>query len=117
MSIIHYLTMGHIDEEALAEGKAIAARPMDRERVHALLKRHGEWVEDHFEIGEEEIEEEGDLLTGLWFDPTLNPELVDFALALHEATGCSFADVAHHRMVTVEELRRLNRRSPSTGGD
>lgn len=108
--------MGHIDELALiTRGEAIATRPIDRDRVHALLTRYGDWVEDHFELGGEPIEDDGDLLTGLWYDPALNPELVDFALALHEATGCSFADVAHRRMVTVQELRKSIGVQPARG--
>jgi hypothetical protein len=97
--LIHYLTVGHLDLEALRECAAVATRPLDETIVRRVLA----------EFPDVEAESKDGYVVLPWHG--LGPVGVSEAIALrlHELTGCLIADRRNGRLIEPEALSRKNR--------
>ncbi|MGA2706099.1 MAG: hypothetical protein ABSH35_34095 [Isosphaeraceae bacterium] len=92
--MIHYLTVGHLDPEALRECAAVATRPLDETTVRRVLA----------EFPGVKAERKDGYMVLPWHG--LGPVGVSeaFALRLHELTGCLIADRRNGRLIEPEAL-------------
>ena len=110
--VIHYLTVGHLDPEALRECAAVATRPLDETTVRRVLA----------EFPGIKAERKDGYMVLPWHG--LGPAGLSeaFALRLHELTGCLIADRRNGRLIepealagkkraAVQELSQVNRRT------
>ena len=87
--VIHYLTVGHLDPVALAEGAAVATRPLDESTVRRVLAEFPGFMAEH--------KDGYVVLPWHGLGPVSLTEA--FALRLHELTGCSIADRRNGRLI------------------
>jgi hypothetical protein len=94
--VIHYLTVGHLEPEAIRGCAAVATTPLDETTVRRVLaefpgisaeRKDGYVVLPWHGLGSVDLSEA-------------------FALRLHELTGCSIADRRNGRLIAPEELSR-----------
>ena len=92
--MIHDLTVGHLDPEALRECAAVAVTPLDETAVRRVLAEFPGIKADH---------RDGCLILP-WhgFGPVGVSEA--FALRIHELTGCLIADRRNGRLIEPEAL-------------
>jgi hypothetical protein len=92
--VIHYLTVGHLDPEALRECAAVAIRPLDETTV----RRVGA------EFPGVKAEHKDGYIVLPWHG--LGPKGMSeaFAFRLHELTGCLIADRRNRRFIEREAL-------------
>ncbi len=92
--MIHYLTVGHLDAEALGQCAAVATRPLDETTVRRVLA----------EFPGIKAERKDGYMVLPWHG--LGPVGVSeaFALRLHELTGCLIADRRNGRLIEPEAL-------------
>jgi hypothetical protein len=97
--VIHCLTLGHLDPEALRSGAAVATTPLDETTVRRVLaefpgimaeRKDGYVVLPWHELGPVDAREA-------------------FALRLHELTGCLIADRRSGRLIEPEASSRKKR--------
>jgi hypothetical protein len=97
--VIHYLTLGHLDLEALRGCAAVATTPLDETTVRSVLaefpgimaeRKDGYVVLPWHGLGPVDVSEA-------------------FALRLHELTGCLIADRRNGRLIKPEALSRKKR--------
>jgi hypothetical protein len=107
--MIHRLTMGHLNLDAVARRQAIAERPLDRGVVDRLLAELGGVDERGRPTldGEPVEEKDGTLSCRWWVAGYRNRVAEEFALRLHQETGCVLADVKLCRVVEPAELGRF----------
>jgi hypothetical protein len=92
--VIHDLTVGHLDPEALRECAAVATRPLDETVVRRVLAE--------FPGIKAECKEGYMVLPWHGLGPAGLSEA--FALRLHELTGCLIADRRNGRLIDPEAL-------------
>ena len=97
--VIHYLTVGHLDPEALRECAAVATRPLDETTVRRVLAE--------FPGIKAECKDGYMVLPWHGLGPVGVSEA--FALRLHELTGCLIADRRNGRLIEPEALSGKNR--------
>ena len=96
--VIHYLTVGHLDPEALRECAAVATRPLDETTVRRVLA----------EFPGIKAEREDGYMVLPWHGLGPVGASEAFALRLHELTGCLIADRRNGRLIEPEALSRKN---------
>ena len=102
--MIHRLTIGHLDPDAVRERRVVVTRPLDMEVVTRLLREYGEPDEaGRPNISGRPVEIHDGYLVCPWLMPSPIPGVAEFALELQEQTGCLMADV-HHATVVDREL-------------
>lgn len=110
--MIHNLTIGHLDPNAIEERRAVVLRPLDPERVaqhfEALGRRdeNAGWTLDGMPVEEKD----GYVICRWLVGPRRNLAAEEFALRLQNDTGCLIADREHYRVVAAEELQGLVKR-------
>ena len=97
--MIHYLTVGHLDLEALRGCVAVATRPLDETVVDRVLA----------EFPDLEAECKDGYVVVRWHGLGPVGASEAFALRLHELTGCLIADRRNGRLIEPEALSRKNR--------
>lgn len=105
--MIHNLTIGHLDPNAIEERRAVVLGPLDPEIVHehleALGRRDGNtgWTLDGMPVEEKD----GYVICRWLVGPRRNLAAEELALRLQNDTGCLIADREHCRVVPAEELQ------------
>jgi hypothetical protein len=102
--MIHRLTIGHLDPDAVRERRVVVTRPLDMGIVTRLLGEFGEPdAAGRPNISGRPVEIHDGYLVCPWLMPSPIPGVAEFALKLQEQTGCLMADV-HHATVVDREL-------------
>jgi hypothetical protein len=109
--MIHNLTIGHLDIQAIEERRAVALKPLDdvvvRRHLTALGRREGGgWTLDGMPV---ELKD-GTVICRWLVGPRRNLVAEEFALRLNRDTGCEIADREHYRMVSPMDLLGLRGR-------
>jgi hypothetical protein len=97
--VIHYLTLGHLDLEALRGCAAVATRPLDESTVRCVLA----------EFPDVEAERKDGYMVLPWHGLGSVDVSEAFALRLHELTGCLIADRRNGRLIEPEVFSRKKR--------
>jgi len=97
--VIHYLTVGHLDPEALRECAAVATRPLDETTVRRVLA----------EFPGVKAERKDGYMVLPWHGLGSVDASEAFALRLHELTGCLIADRRNGRLIEPEALSEKRR--------
>ncbi len=97
--MIHYLTIGHLDPEVLAECAAAATRPLDDAAVRCVMA----------EFPNIKAERMDGYVILPWHGLGTVDASEAFALRLHELTGCLIADRRNGRPIEPEALSRKKR--------
>jgi hypothetical protein len=104
--VIHNLTMGHFDPEAIADRQAVPLRTLDSQLVRRLLDEVGERDnEGRDTLGGLPVEYQNGCVVARWLVGSLrNRKAEEFAVKLHRRTGCLIADREHGRLIDHEAL-------------
>lgn len=97
MSMIHYLTVGHLDPQAIQGGAAVATKPLDPGVVRRLLALFPDL----------EIEHKDGCVIVPWHGLGQVAQGEEFVLRLIHATGCLAADRRNGRLVAPSQLTGL----------
>jgi hypothetical protein len=97
--VIHYLTLGHLDPEALLGCAAVAITPLDETTVRGVMA----------EFPGIRAESKDGYLVLPWHGLGTVEVSEAFALRLHELTGCLIADRRNGRLIKPEALSRKKR--------
>src|SRR5262249_46129354 len=103
--MIHKLTMGHFDVEALNIRKVVVLRPLDMRVATRLLQQVGHVAEDGgASLGGHPVEIKDRYINCSWLmaERVLAPE--EFARQLQQETGCVLYDAARRQIVTLQEM-------------
>ena len=117
--MIHRLTIGHLDPDAVRERRVVVTRPLDMEIVTRLLREFGEPdPAGRPNISGRPVEIHEGYLVCPWLMPSPIPGAAEFALKLQEQTGCLLADVNRCTVVDRELLlaQSYPQRGPGAGG-
>jgi len=107
--MIHRLSLGHLDPEAVCDRKAVVRKPLDMASVHRLLGELGEIDEQgRPTLDGEPVEFHDGYLACRWLGGRPNRTLEEFALRLQRETGCLVADREHGRVIEAQQLQGLN---------
>jgi hypothetical protein len=103
--LIHKLTIGHLDVEALKDGRLVVLRPLNMSVVTRLLKEIGQVSEDGgATLGGHTVEVKDGYIICPWLMPLRNPSTETFAKRLHHETGCVIADAKRREIIAPEQL-------------
>jgi hypothetical protein len=103
--MIHRLTIGHLDPDAVRERRVVVTRPLDMGIVTPLLREFGEPDEaGRPTIGGRPVEIHDGYLVCPWLMPSPIPGVAEFALKVQEQTGCLLAEVGNAVVVDRELL-------------
>src|SRR6516165_8277803 len=92
--MIHRLTIGHLDPDAVRERRVVVTRPLDMGIVTPLLREFGEPDEaGRPTISGRPVEIHDGYIVCPWLMPSPIPGVAEFALKLQEQTGCLLAEV------------------------
>jgi hypothetical protein len=92
--VIHYLTLGHLDPEALRGSAAVAIRPLDEATVRRVLA----------EFPGIKAEQKDGYMVVPWHGFGTVGMSEAFAIRLHELTGCLIADRRNGRLIEPAAL-------------
>src|SRR5260370_5342 len=106
--MIHALTMGHIDPDAVRFRKAVVRQPLDMSIVERLLSELGEAdAEGRWRLGGSKVEFYEGYIAVPWLGGGTNYVAEEFARRLQEETGCVLADREHSRVIESQQLQEL----------
>jgi hypothetical protein len=92
--MLHRLTIGHLDPDAVAQRRVVVTRPLDMGIVMPLLHEFGATDEaGRPTIGGLRIEVHDGYLVCPWLMPNPVPGAAELALKLQEQIGCVLAEV------------------------
>ncbi len=112
--MLHKLTIGHLDPDAVRERRVVVTRPLDMGVVNQLLREFGETDEaGRPTIDGRPVEIRDGYLVCPWLMPNPVPGVAEFALKLQEQTGCLLAEVGSAVVVDREIL--LSQSYPKRG--
>ncbi len=103
--MLHSLTIGHLDLEAIRERRAVAIRPLDRALVDRLLAELGErddegcWI-----LGQGRVEIRDGYVVVPWHGKGPVGPSEEFALRLYRESGCLIADRSNARVIEPGKL-------------
>jgi hypothetical protein len=104
--MIHALTMGHIDADAVGHRRAAVRQPLDMGIVERLLGELGEAdVEGCWRLGGSKVEFYEGYIAVPWLGGGTNYVAEEFALRLQRDTACVLADREHGRVIAPEQLQ------------
>jgi len=104
-TVIHKLTIGHFDVEALKNRRLFVLRPLDMSIVTSLLQKMGEVAEHgRATFGGHAVEVKKGYIVCPWLmaDRVLTKE--EFARRLQQETGCVTYDAGRREIVTLERM-------------
>jgi hypothetical protein len=104
MSLIHFLTAGHLDPIAVGRREIVVTRPLDVATVIECVRRYADPDSDLTLLDGSPLERTDGYVRCLWYAPRLQVRAVRFVLELHQRTGCVVADVEHARLIDHTEL-------------
>jgi hypothetical protein len=103
--LIHKLTIGHFDVEALKDRRLVVLRPLDMTIVARLLQKIGQVGEDgRAMLGGHAVEVKGGYIVCPWLMAQRVRPTEEFARGLHEETGCVLYDTGRREIVTPEQF-------------
>ncbi|HKI33867.1 MAG TPA: hypothetical protein VKA46_18585 [Gemmataceae bacterium] len=103
--MIHKLTIGHFDVEALKQGRLVVLRPLDMTVVARLLQEFGQVNEQgQASLGGHAVEAKNGYLVCPWLMAQRVLATEDFARRLHQETGCVMYDAGRWELVTLEQM-------------
>jgi hypothetical protein len=106
--MIHALTMGHIDPDAVCSRKAVVRQPLEMSIVERLISELGEAdAEGRWRLGGSRVEFYEGYIAVPWLGGGTNYVAEEFAVRLQEETGCVLADREHGRVIEFEQLQGL----------
>src|SRR5258707_12468724 len=99
--MIHKLTIGHFDLEALEKGKLVISKPLDMKVVTRLLREVGQIGEDgRASLGGHAVEIKDGYLVCPWLMAQRVVATEEFGRRLQQATGCVLYDAARRESVS-----------------
>ena len=103
--MIHKLTIGHFDVEALKKGRLVVLRPLDMTVVTRLLQEVGQAGEHgRASLGGHAVEVKDGYLVCPWLMAQRVLATEEFARRLHQETGCVMYDAGRREIVTPEQM-------------
>jgi hypothetical protein len=103
--MIHKLTLGHFDVEALKNGRLVVLRPLDRNVVTRLLNEVGHLDESgRATLGGHAIEFKEGYIVCPWLMAQRVQATEEFARRLHQETGCVMYDAGRREIVRLEQM-------------
>jgi hypothetical protein len=103
--LIHKLTIGHFDIEALNDFRLIVVQPLDMNIVTRLLNEVGQISEDgRATLGGRAVEFKDGYVVCPWLMPLRNAPTEEFAKRLHKETGCVLYDAGRKKVVPLEHF-------------
>ncbi len=103
--MIHKLTMGHFDVEALKNRRLVVLRPLDMSVVTRLLQELGEVGADgRPSLGGHAVEVKDGYIICPWLMAQRVLATEEFARRLQQETGCLLYDTARREIVTLEQM-------------
>jgi hypothetical protein len=116
--MLHKLTIGHLDPDAVRERRVVVTRPLDMGIVTRLLGEFGATDEaGRPTIDGRPIELHDGYLVCPWLMPNPVPGVAEFALKLQEQTGCVLAEVRSAVVVDRELLLSQSHPKPAPRGE
>jgi len=103
--VIHYLTLGHLDPEAIRECAAVATRPLDEASVRRTMA----------EFPGIKIQREAGCVILPWHGLGPIGPSEEFALRLQSLTGCLIADRRNGRLIDPKALARASEGRKAVG--
>jgi len=115
--MIHILTMGHLDPDAVGRRQAIVLRPLDTGIVNRLLQElRGTDEQGRPTLDGVPVEiRNGTIACRWWVGGLCNRVAEEFALRLQKQTGCVLGDREHCRVIEPDQLQRLSRQATPAG--
>jgi hypothetical protein len=105
--LIHKLTIGHFDLEALKNRRLVVLRPLDMGVVTRLLNEIAQVSDDgQALLGGHALEVKEGYVICPWLMPQRNKPAEEFARRVYQETGCVLYDAARRETVTPEEFSR-----------
>jgi hypothetical protein len=109
--MVHWLTLGHLDPEAVRQLRAVVLRPLDMNLVMCLLRELGTVdKKGNAWLGAFPVRFEQGYISCGWLGAVRNRVAEDFARRLQGETGCLVADIQHGEIIDIE--RTVKSRSP-----
>ena len=103
--MIHKLTMGHFDVEALKNRRLVVLRPLDMTVVTRLLREVGQVSEPgHASLGGHAVEIKDGYIVCPWLMAQRVLATEEFARRLQQETGCVLYDTGRRETVTLEQM-------------
>ena len=103
--MIHKLTMGHFDVEALKNRRLVVLQPLDRNVVIRLLREVAQVSEQgRASLGGHAVEVKDGYLVCPWLMAERILATEAFARRLRQETGCVLYDATHREIVTLEQM-------------
>lgn len=103
--MLHRLTIGHFDVEALRERRLVVLRPLEMDAVARLVREFADVTEDgQARMGRWPIEFKDGYLICPWLMPRRIPAAEGFARQLVEETGCVLYDDTRREVLTPEQF-------------
>ena len=107
--MLHDLTLGHLDPEAVAGRRRVVLKPLEMDAVNRLLAELGGTDgAGHPTLGGAGVRFEQGYVVIPWLGGSRNRVSEEFAMRLHQETGCLIADLEHCWVVPLERLSGLN---------
>lgn len=105
--MVHFLTIGYLDPDAVSERRVVVLKPLDMGVVGRLLQDLGESdAAGRPTLDGCRVELHDGYVVCPWLMPSPVPAAVAFARRLRDETGCLLADVGHGQVVTPEIFER-----------
>ena len=103
--MIHKLTLGHFDVQALKDRRLVVLRPLDMAVVTRLLRQVGQVGEDgRATLGGHAVEVKDGYLVCPWLLAQRVHPTEEFARRLQEETGCVMYDAGRREIITPEQF-------------
>jgi hypothetical protein len=103
--MIHKLSMGHFDVDALKDRRLVVLRPLDMQVVTRLLQEVGQVSGDgRASLGGHAVEFKDGYLVCPWLMAQRVLATEEFARRLQQETGCVLYDATRREIVTLEQM-------------
>jgi len=103
--MIHKLTLGHFDSEALKNGRMIVLRALDWSVVTRLLQEVGQVDESgRATLDGHVVEVKEGYIVCPWLMAQRVRATEEFARRLHQETGCVMYDTSRREIVRLEQM-------------
>ena len=106
--MIHNLTIGHLDIQAVDERRAVVLKPLDETAVIRHLKALGREEGQGWTLDGMPVERRDGYVVCRWLvGPRRNLVAEEFALRMIRDTGCQVIDREHYRVIDPAQLTGL----------
>jgi hypothetical protein len=107
--MLHRLTIGYLDPAAAERRQTVPTKALELDVVHRLLAELGEKdAEGNVTLGGCKVKFHNAAVSCLWLGGPPNRVAEEFALRMHQETGCLLADVDCGRIIQPAELVGLS---------